>query len=373
MGIPIIRSGRTFASIADECKYNTRIKLYPTSSPFSEFKPFSALSLSLCKPCKVSTVRHNTQNYTALIAPQNGKNDTSKTELRKIRGVNASQALQKILRPRLVVSRDAGDYTPAQVMSSDKPIFNPLGVKLVSSPPKEFKAYDVPTSCDEKKQEENKERAVRRARTKVYDYVRSNLDLSLFITLTFSPELVNRENYDEVIKRFNNWTSHLVQREGFKYIGVVERHKRSNGLHFHLVANNALGLVDSGTVKCKGKKKPIKVATADRLKIPASDRQTVYNIPSWGFGFSTAIEIDSDPQHIKVAQYISKYLTKDFEKIGGRYYYSGGKLSKPKYHYCNSDFKEHSGSDDSYTFEAGGTKFAIEYLNELARTSKGKS
>jgi hypothetical protein len=112
--------------------------------------------------------------------------------------------------------------------------------------------------------------------------------------------------------------------------------------------------VDSGTVKCRGRKKPIKIATADRYGIPEADRKTVYNITDWSYGFSTAIEITEDPTGAKVAAYLKKYLTKDFEKIGGRYYYSGGSLRRPLYKYVDADLSD---SDCDFEFSVGGNVY----------------
>lgn len=289
--VPIFRHGRSLAVTAEECKYNTRIKLYPLSSD------------------------------------------------------------------------DNSEWRPIQMMCSTSHIFNPNGVTENKSciAPKVF-TFDEGYSPDEKFLEaEKKQRAIRRAKANLYDYIRCNLDLNYFVTLTFSPDHIERDNYDEVIKKFNQWTSNRVKRNGFKYVGVVERHKKSNGLHFHLLTNDVLDVVLSGTVKVPNHKKPIKVSTADRYRIPEEQWQFVYNIPSWKWGFSTALEIENDDSHLKVSHYLVKYLTKDFEKIGGRYYYSGGKLLKPKYEYCNTSYNE---VEESYSFEVPNGKYKVVNYDE---------
>ncbi len=50
--------------------------------------------------------------------------------------------------------------------------------------------------------------------------------------------------------------------------------------------------------------------------------QIIYNMPQWKFGFSTAIELYGD--FINCAKYITKYISKDFRKIFGSFYYAGG-------------------------------------------------
>lgn len=247
-----------------------------------------------------------------------------------------------------------GDWIPSEEMIATRHIFNPDGL--------EYAFGKVPNNCTnyipdvDYSEIENKNRAVRRAKAKLYDLLRCNLDMSYFLTLTISPEAIpNRDDYTVVIKKLNQWLNNRVKRKSLKYCGVVERHK-NGGLHFHFVVNDSLDFVDSGTVKCVGRKKPIKVATADRYKIPTENRKTVYNLPEWKYGFTSAIEITDDDLHLKTAHYLVKYLTKDFEKIGGRYYYSGGDLQKPKYVYFNCSYND---TDESYSFTAGGTDFKV--------------
>lgn len=197
------------------------------------------------------------------------------------------------------------------------------------------------------------EGAIRRAKKMIYDLIRCN-PFVWFCTLTFDREKVDRTDYTEVIRKFNQWSDNKVRRKGYMYVSVIERHKESNGLHFHVVCNDSLDLVDSGTVKCVGRKKPIKVSTADRYKIPESDRKPVYNLPEWIYGFSTAIEITGDEKGLKVAGYLRKYLTKDFEKIGGRYYYSGGNLRRPVYKYVDDDYGD---CEYDWEFSVGGKAY----------------
>ena len=140
------------------------------------------------------------------------------------------------------------------------------------------------------------------------------------------------------------------------YVGVIERHKCSDGLHFHVLCNDVLSLVDSGTVKCLGHKKPIRISTADRYKIPEENRKKVYNISDWIYGFSTAIPITGDDALVKVSSYLQKYLTKETEKIGGRYYYSGGELQRPRYVYCDDDFY---GCDETYVIKVPGNTIKV--------------
>jgi hypothetical protein len=52
----------------------------------------------------------------------------------------------------------------------------------------------------------------------------------------------------------------------------------------------------------------------------------VYNIKSFPYGFSTALPLDDNCE--RVAMYMTKYITKDLQKIFGSYYKAGGKIKR---------------------------------------------
>ena len=196
------------------------------------------------------------------------------------------------------------------------------------------------------------ERAKRRAKGKILDYILCN-DFSNFVTLTLSPEEVDRNDYSAVIKRLNSYLDNRVRRNGLKYIGVPELHK-NGGFHFHFLTNDVLPLVYSGTVIRPTGGKPVKEATAKRqgYDIPACRR--VYNVKDWRLGFTTSIYTYGDRE--AVAAYIGKYITKADEKVGGRWYYSGGDLKKPVYTYHRVNFCEAVGD---FGFVCDGGAFII--------------
>lgn len=191
------------------------------------------------------------------------------------------------------------------------------------------------------------EKAARRAAAKLNDYILCNPDMDYFFTLTYNEDRVNREDYAAVIRRFNQWTDNRVRRNGLKYVAVAEYHKDGKAIHFHGLCNQAVELTDSGCVRCNGHKKPLKVSTADRYKIPIEERQTVYNIADWLYGYSTAIHCYGSRE--AVARYIGKYITKSGDKVGGRWYYHGGKLSEPIYEYLNLDYDAFVGTEVEFT------------------------
>lgn len=213
-----------------------------------------------------------------------------------------------------------------------------------------------------KTREELLDASRRRAKRKVFDYIMCN-DFDLFITLTLNPDKVNRNDYGAVIKLLSTYLANRVRRNGLRYVGVPELHKRG-GLHFHFAANSsAFRLVDSGTVSCTGRKRPIKVSTADRLGIPLSDRHTVYNLPDWQLGYSTAIKAYGERG--AVAHYLCKELLKPqqktvngvYDKIGGRWYLHGGKLAAPVIKLSNNNFKEMEGF--TYACATDGGDFRV--------------
>ena len=86
----------------------------------------------------------------------------------------------------------------------------------------------------------------------------------------------------------------------------------------------------------------------------AEGAQVVYNLPSWSLGFSTAIRLYGD--YRAAVGYVLKYITKAPDKIGGRWYYSGGALERPDASYLVVDFdqlcNEYSDRAKPYKVEA---------------------
>lgn len=182
--------------------------------------------------------------------------------------------------------------------------------------------------------------------------------------------MIDRGDYSTVIKRLSTYLDNRVRRQGLIYLGVPELHQ-NGGIHFHFLMNSsALRLTDSGTVSVEGRKKPIKVATANRLHIPDDKRHTVYNVEDWKLGFSTAIMTYGDRG--AVSRYISKELNKTvqksidndgkLEKIGGRWYLSGGKLRKPVVRLSNSNYEAVDG--ETYSYDCPVAQLKVFNFNE---------
>ena len=165
-------------------------------------------------------------------------------------------------------------------------------------------------------------RSMRRARAKVRRLALAN-EFSYFVTLTLSPEEVDRYDCQAIMKRVNRWLSNMVQRHGLSYILVPERHK-DGAIHFHGFFNDAVEGVDSGHKTQSG--------------------QTIYNLPRWPWGFTTAMEVYGE--YGAAVGYVCKYITKGGEKVGGRWYYHGGQLAKPEVEYLNTDWDTVSAGED---------------------------
>ena len=236
------------------------------------------------------------------------------------------------------------------VTVADRPIFREPGWEIADQ--WEKGPRNLSKKLDRDGEAEDRERARRRARAAVADLGRAN-SFRYFVTLTLDQSRVDR--YDDAItgKQLRRWLSHQVQRRGLVYVLVPERHK-DGGLHFHGLFNDALELIDSGTVKPPQGGKPRRPrSAAERRAWLENGGQIVYNIPGWGLGFSTALELKGD--YRKAVAYVCKYIGKDSEKIGGRWYFSGGDLKRPEATYSDTDY-------DALRQECEGHEYRIDRL-----------
>lgn len=220
-----------------------------------------------------------------------------------------------------------GEWRVVEEMCSSSPIFNPDG--LESSEESCCASGSNPTSDADKL---NRSRA--RAKSKVRDLLMCN-DWRWFVTLTLSPEKVDdRKDYKAIIKRLNTYLGNRVRRNGLYYVGVCEAHK-DGALHFHFVMNDCLSVADSGTYIRPSGGKPVKPQTVYRSGYTLDQCRKVYNVVDWSLGFTTAIETYGRKEQL--GNYILKYITKG-QKVGGRWYFSGGLLTRPRFVYSRIDF-----------------------------------
>lgn len=164
-------------------------------------------------------------------------------------------------------------------------------------------------------------RGAARAKRELFRAAACNPDLSVFVTFTQSPELVNdRYDYKEAVRRLGMWLDNRVRRKGLKYIMVPELHQ-DGAIHWHgLVTEAGIKLVDSGHRDKKG--------------------AIIYNVMDWHWGFTTATKVRD---HGACCRYVSKYISKQMGgagTIGGRYWLHGGNLAKPIVHLFDCSMPE---------------------------------
>lgn len=178
--------------------------------------------------------------------------------------------------------------------------FREIGVPLMECPFTDEILYSVKDNFDNILTKQNlRERALEvslnRSKQQLIGICRANL-WDYFITFTFNPRLVDSSNYEEVCQKAGKWMNNLKVRTcpDLKYVLVPELHKDGEHYHLHgLMANcKGLRLRVSGRLDKKGK--------------------IIYNMPAWRYGWNTATEVEHSG---KVANYISKYITKDSDGL----------------------------------------------------------
>ena len=151
-------------------------------------------------------------------------------------------------------------------------------------------------------QKENSLRAsFARTKKNIYYLARSNV-WEWFVTLTLSPDKVDRYDYDDCRKKVRKWLDNLKQRVApdLYYLVVPEQHK-DGAWHFHALFGGCGGLVFSDSGKCD------------------KSGNVIYNLDNFQYGFSTATQVNDTS---RVSGYICKYITKDMcSQVSGRQRY----------------------------------------------------
>lgn len=259
---------------------------------------------------------------------------------------------------------DDGSVDVYEEMYCNRFIFNPHGVEEHNRDARlreekwcrdldEMYGIGNKYQCEPTTKEESVARSKRRAKSKLLDFALCN-NFECFVTLTLDKNCIDRHDYNAVIKKLNTWLDNRVRRNGLKYVGVPELHK-DGAIHYHLLCNDTLNTIYSGTVIRPTGGKPVKESTAIRQGFSLDECRNVYNIKDWILGFSTMYYTYGPVQ--RVANYIVKYITKGDEKIGGRWYYSGGKLIKPVYKYDRVSYDDVS--DYDYDIDCSGGLFKV--------------
>lgn len=233
----------------------------------------------------------------------------------------------------------------SEVLVSSKPIFREGGWEA-----------ETPRQRGQKKAQAGAAdiaRAQRRARAQVRDLALCN-PFTHFVTLTLGGDKVDRYDMAAITRKLNTWLSNQVQRRGLRYVLVPERHK-DGAIHFHGFFTDVLERVDSGTMIPPGGGRPRKPRSkAQRADWLAQGGRVVWNLPGWSLGFTTALELVGE--YPRAVSYVCKYIGKQQgggpgEKIGGRWYYSGGELAGPTVALADLDFRETAALPGAYVFE----------------------
>lgn len=252
--------------------------------------------------------------------------------------VGAKSAAECLFNTRHKFHKIGGKMVLVETMTTEFPTFNPNGVEARKKKGGGALVAEPEEPCDEDGASASRAAAVarNRARKRVFDFVLGDSELDLFCTLTLDRAKISRTEWVEIVPRLSTWLDNKVRRNGLKYVLVPEHHK-DGAIHFHGCMNSAaLRLEPSGIVD-KG--------------------QEVLNIVQWKYGFTTAKRIGGEQaDRVKVAKYVAKYMTKDFEMVGGRYYLHGGALVEPIYRYENTDYAKASGFELAF----GGQRMRIE-------------
>lgn len=179
------------------------------------------------------------------------------------------------------------------------------------------------------KAQEPRSDSVKRSIDKAFEIGLSN-DFRYFLTLTLDKSKIDRYDKDIIYPKLKNWLSNRVSRNKMDYLLFAEYHKQKENeeqpaIHFHALINaEGLQLWDSGLRTKSG--------------------QTIYNLPSWKYGFSRVIELDGRPA---IVRYVTKYITKENQRILGRFYLSGGKTLRRSLpcEYMNRDYASFEGAE----------------------------
>ena len=186
-----------------------------------------------------------------------------------------------------------------------KAIFQDKGVEKRPQEPKNNDIYaeiKLKTETDKAPRDRTDE-LIRLHRERVRDIVLMN-DFTHFFTITINPEEIDSFDVQAVKRKLHKWLNNQQQRKGLQYILIPEYHK-SGRIHAHALVNDVFNLVDSG-IRYNGK--------------------IVYNVPEWRYGWTTAIPVDENK--LKLAYYVTKYITKGSEKIFGKYFWSSKNIQR---------------------------------------------
>ena len=214
----------------------------------------------------------------------------------------------------IIYSYPNGDY---DIVCAAERSFAPAGWESAFSTDKPSVARPAKREKGKCSEGEDALRSMRRARAKLRRLALAN-SFDYFVTLTLDEKEVDRYDAKAIMSKVNRWLDNMVRRHSLRYILVPEQHK-DGAWHFHgFFAGDGLNTVDSGV---------------------QWDGRTVFNLPQWGFGFSTAQRLYGE--YSAAVAYVCKYIGKQQgQRPMGRWYYSGGGLAEPVKEYATMDYRE---------------------------------
>lgn len=190
----------------------------------------------------------------------------------------------------------------------------------------------------------------KRSKNQIFEIAAAN-EWRYMVTFTVDKVKCDRYDREAVKKAFSGWLYDMAKRKGLNALIIPEYHK-DKAIHFHGLINDSLKMVHSGTYKIDGEKKPVALSTLRRrgLTPQAENVKDVFNVDSYSLGFSTAVALDGNVT--RVSYYMTKYCTKDLEKIFGSYYFCVGKVKRHlPYVICNMNIEDLKRLNNSVTVE----------------------
>ena len=208
------------------------------------------------------------------------------------------------------------------------------------------------------KKEENKKRrrksTLTAARNNIVRLIKSNEDLSTFITLTFKKEL----NYKESKKCLQQLFKKLNYRyENLKYVWVLEFGSLKGRLHYHLLTNITL---PKNINFCR---------SSNRKNKKHKEYEKNFASSYWPYGFVDIRSLQQE-NNTNIALYVSTYITKDLinkQLEGFRIYgYSSKTIKKPLI------YKDYTDREIKDIIKDFSEEFYITYSNsyEIGYTTK---
>lgn len=216
----------------------------------------------------------------------------------------------------------------------------------------------------------NLERSLKRAKEKIFDMAYIN-EFKYFVTVTFDTQKVDSSNAKEVFNKLRIWLSNQKQRYNMEYILVPEYHKKG-GIHCHLlITDYPTRLLEHAQRHTKGGELAYNKDGSPCLMY-TNKGQPIYNMLGWKYGFSTCIPIYKavNESNIKLAHYITKYMTKDVHKIFGKFYWSSKGLKREvDVQLLNSDYDKLPLKE----YEIPNTNIRLKYDSQFDYVIGGKT